>query len=400
MVRRRSSRLMMRLVVGGRMSEGRCSGTIYSDRVIVGGGIAALGILEGLSRTTEAGKVLAIDVADRWATAFPRKHLLGQSRHGLSLYPQVEFNDPNGMMSAEEHVREIIALQVAAVERLRGEDVDGLQAKVLKVSKTEVGYLLECESHHNVSCETVFLATGVGPERTLQRSGVQFSNQAGPSRSKHNEITTALRSLDEREGYWFRKRVVIFGGGATAAWIAERVLACDPEELFWIARDFGSANPAGRNSKVMGLTAASRIVGTINELEYQGALDASPPDDGLVLTIQDGASHRRLLTDFVICATGADPWAPGGVRSVLGSIYENLKITSSGGGVFAHTPDWSLFVVSSALTDDQRARTEIRERSFAVLSPEHHVMAGAAVTKLSADSAVSAWVQHNGGRSK
>jgi hypothetical protein len=53
-------------------------------------------------------------------------------------------------------------------------------------------------------------------------------------------------------------------------------------------------------------------------------------------------------------------------------------------GVFAHIPDSSVYVVSSALTQDVNIQKLIREKTFSVLNPENHVVAGLATTHLSA----------------
>src|SRR5206468_3002222 len=68
-----------------------------------------------------------------------------------------------------------------------------------------------------------------------------------------------------------KTQVLVYGGSATAAWVVEKLLD-DGCGVTWLARpgagekkgaEFRDANPAGRNQRVMDVTADLRIVGTI-----------------------------------------------------------------------------------------------------------------------------------------
>jgi hypothetical protein len=120
------------------------------------------------------------------AAAFPRYHLLGQSKEGLTLFPEKDFHDPKGRMSVEEHLREVAEYQIEAVEPFDGDDIDCIETGLKQmVRQADGNLLLDCLDGSKVFAKRVFMATGLGPERGLQHSGVLFRNQALPARCYH-----------------------------------------------------------------------------------------------------------------------------------------------------------------------------------------------------------------------
>jgi hypothetical protein len=358
---------------------------------VIGGGIGAATILSGLSKSNSLGPVMVISKKLPWAANMPRWMSLGQSRGGLNLgtYP-MEPDQSKRLMTAEQYMRGLVDYQMRAVENLP-EGSDALETDALHVQREGREMLVTCDDGSLVRANRVFFATGVGPERTLAASGVKFDNSISPKRQVYNEVTTAIESMDRSPQSWKDKIVTIYGGGATAAWVAEVAMGYSIGNLLWVATDgFGMANPNGRNSETLSLAKKSQVQGTIKRLSYIGGDDVPPGQGGLRLVVEVGERVMTAESDIVVCATGSDPMAPTGVRSVLsGGLYEELQPRIGRfNGVFATTPDAMLYVVSSALIGDKAIREQIERRTFPMLNPENHVIAGSAVTGISALNAV------------
>jgi hypothetical protein len=375
-----------------KMDFSKLSAKFKVNNVVIGGGIASGAILKGLAKTPNPGKVLAITRGDRWPMAFQRHFLLGQSRQNLTVFPGNEFRDPKGRMTVDEHMREVVSYQIQAVEPFNGNDIDCLETDAMRVFKMpDGGVMIQCADGTLVESERVFIATGVGPERTLESSHVLFENQPSPKRGVFHEVTTALKSMQENPEYWQNKAVTVYGGGATAAWVIECAMAQNLRDIHWIAKEgFGGANPGNRNADTLQLTKNHRVTASILKLKYEGEGDTPPNKDGLKLTLEEQHGKTGILnTDIVVCATGSDPLAPTGIQSVLGDLYKSLvPKVGKNSGVFAYTPDSSIYVVSSALTQDVNIQKLIREKTFSVLNPENHVVAGLAATHLSAQDTI------------
>jgi hypothetical protein len=326
-----------------------------------------------------------------WAANMPRWMPLGQSRGGLDLgTSRLESNQAKRLMTAEEYMRGLIDYQMRAVENLP-DGSDALETDALRIQREGREILVTCADGSLVLAKRVFFAGGVGPERTLASSGVKVANSISPKRQVYNEVTTALQSMERSPQLWKDKVVTIYGGGATAAWVAEVAMGYSIGNLLWVATNgFGTANPNGRNSETLFLAKKSQVQGTLKQLSYTGDDHVPPEHGGLELKLEVGGRMMTTESDIVICATGSDPMAPTGVRSVLsGGLYEELQPRIGRfNGVFATTPDAMLYVVSSALTGNEAIREQIEQRTFPVLNPENHVIAGSAVTGISALNAV------------
>lgn len=377
---------MASLAVGG-LAGGS---PILARNVVVGGGLAAGRILAGLSRSPDSGKVLVIAKDLPWMAKFPRHFEMGQSRKDLQLTPFQ--GDPYYLkqkMLAGDFMRQLVDLQTKAVENLSAES-DALETDLLRVSRHGRQLLLHCEDGNQVLADRVFIATGVGPERSLQDSGVVFLNAIPDKRRVFGEVNTAIRSMEREAEYWRGKSVAVYGGGPTAAWVVEMAMAHALHDLQWISRDgFKAANPFGRNSETLALTTKHQETAALIKLRYIGDGDVPPLQDGLELTLDKGGKEEHMSTDIVICATGSNPLAATGIKTVLGDLYGELEpYRGKQGGVFATLKDRSLYVVSSALTKEFQAKIEAY--SYPVLNPENHVVAGIQVTSLSARAAVDA----------
>jgi len=352
--------------------------------------MAAGTVMRQLGERGIPGQKLLVFAKDQpWAASVPRHLLLGQSREGLSLERlQMEPYYQKQRMPADEFMRQQVDHQMKAVELLP-DDADCVETNLLKVIRQGRQLLLTGEDGSEVLTDRLFMATGVGPERELSRSGVLMENEVSAKRRQFAEVTTAVQSMNHDPSYWKGKSVTIYGGGPTAAWVAEVAMSYGISDILWISKTgFDGANPSNRNSETLQLTENRRIVAGILSVSYRGGGDTP---GGLLVKLDTTRADWKHKTDIIICATGSDPLAPTGVESVLGPLYRDLvPHVGRQKGVYACTEDQSVFVMSTALTSDRLVRSLIEGNTFPVLNPENHVVAGMRVGDLSAKDAVEA----------
>jgi len=381
--------------LGMARGAGRPSSRRTANIVVAGGGMAAGTVMRQLGERGIPGKKLLVFAKDLpWAASVPRHHLLGQSREGLSLEkPKIDPYYLKQKMPADEFMRQQVDHQTKAVELLP-DDADCVETNLLKVVRLGPQLLLTGEDGSEVLTDQLFLATGVGPERDLWGRGALKENAVSAKRQCFEEVTTAVQSMNRDPSYWKGKHVTIYGGGATAAWVAEVAMSHGIGGILWIAKDnFNGANPGNRNSETLHLTKRYRLVADILSVRYLGSADAPPGSDGLEMTLKNKRGEWTRKTDIIISAVGANPMAPTGVMSVLGPLYSDLvPHVGREKGVFACTKDKSVFVLSTALTIGKDLSTQIKgliaSQTFPVLNPENHVVAGMRVADLSARDAV------------
>ena len=136
-----------------------------------------------------------------------------------------------------------------------------------------------------------------------------------------DETTTALKAISQAERYFRDQNVLVLGGAATGAWVVELAIASGAKNVRWVApRGFDAANPGGRNSEVMKLTEGSRTKANLETVKFLGDLSHGAGLEA-ALTEVDTGKQDVWKPDRIIAATGADPLAPTGVISVLGSEY-------------------------------------------------------------------------------
>ena len=155
----------------------------------------------------------------------------------------------------------------------------------------------------------------------------------------------------------------------------------------------GGANPGGRNSDVLELTKDHRMVAEIKTATYLGNLETGS-GVGIDLEHLADAKKESYPVDKLVVAVGSDPFGAGGIRSVLGGIYDELKPrTSPDGGVFASTENNRVMVTTAPLYNNLRIAPLIRAHSFPKLESENQVTAGIAVQRMSAAGALDSLIK-------
>lgn len=359
------------------------------DTVIAGGGETLTRTLELLCRSPAVGRVLIVTDNRHWTDSFPRDHKMGQSVTGLSAFDAANRHDANQHMTVDHYRREMADRQIDAVFAFGDDQLQLIEGVVLRAETRGADeVVVTCDDGSEAVCKRLILCTGVGPERTLAGCGVKIIGAPGGARGAREEATTALAALAKTADYSRGTRVMVYGGGATAAWVIEGMLRNGVEDLLWVSRNgFGAANPNGRNSHIMRATEGVRWTATMESVQYRGNLTTG---SGLrVQMFLPNGTPLRADVDLVICSAGADPDIGSGIRHVLrGGLYDSLvPVVGDNGGVVATTRDQRVIVTSTPLTLDRRFRALIEDHSFGVLEAENHVAAGIAVSRLSGELA-------------
>ena len=210
-----------------------------------------------------------------WYEKFPRHFELGQSVQTISGHGSNMWN-PKAKMTAESLARAWQSEALEAVLKFPDDDLDYTEAEVMKITRTGPRSLTVMLSNsQSLRCERAILCTGIGPEKDLSASGVVFLNHPTGPRVTLDETTTALKAISQPAVSFAGQSLLIYGGGATAAWVAELAIANGVRDLRWVARDgFASANPGGRNNEVMALTKDVRRDAKLDTVKFLGDLSS------------------------------------------------------------------------------------------------------------------------------
>ena len=319
-----------------------------------------------------------------WLGSFPRHFELGQSAEVLSSRGSELWN-PKAKMTVETLLRDWQSEAMSAVMKFPNSDLDLTEAEVTKIKKIGRRNLtLSLTNNFSLQCERAIFCTGVGPEMDLTASGVTFWNYPTGPRVTLNETTTALKAIAQPNASFRGQSVLVYGGGATAAWVAEIAIANGAKDVRWVAeRGFEGANPGGRNNEVMALTKDVRRNGKIKTIKYMGDL-ASGSGLEAVLALPDTGKSEVWKSDRIIAATGSNPLASTGILSVLGLLYQELQPVHRGGGFFACDSDASIIVTSTPLSFDSVKFGSDFKSVLVKLPEEARVPAGILTARLSA----------------
>jgi hypothetical protein len=249
---------------------------------------------------------------------------------------------------------------------------------------------LSCLDGTVVDAEQVVFCGAAGPERQLQDSGVVLLNHPTSRRAAQKEVTTALQTL-EIPGYYKDKRVLLYGGSATAAWMAEIAIQGGCRDLRWgSVNGFDNADPTGVNGDIMRITKSSRYKTKLNSLEYLGELDQVPDDgEGLEITelLTSSSKMNTERFDVVVCATGQNPYASTGVYNIFSKTMINrlTPVVMNNGGVVAYTP--GLIIGGPCVASMEEFGRAIENNTFPLLERQNHIKVGYAVSVMAGEAA-------------
>ena len=290
-----------------------------------------------------------------WCQVFPGNHIMGQparSLNQLSDTDRSQLSSMPGFVSTAQ--KDISDAYVSSVFQSDSEQLVLVESPLVRADRSGSGWYLSCLDETVVEAEQVVFCGGAGPERQLQDSGVVLLNHPTSRRAAQKEVTTALQSL-EIPDFFKGKRVLLYGGGATGAWLAEIIIQGGCRELRWgSVNGFANADPTGVNAEIMRLTQSSRYVTELKSLKYLGDLDQVPDErEGLEITefVTSSSKMSTESIDIVVCATGQNPYARTGVFNVFSiQMINRLKpVVMNNGGVIGYTP--GLIVAGPSVAD-------------------------------------------------
>lgn len=348
-------------------------------RVIVGQGTAAEVFRSTLSKA-DGYDTIVIGPKGLWA-ALPSSHKMGQTPALLNLPGQpvpvhsvASGRTPGGMakfMDVNTYQTMLIELSkrndMKGKMRMVGNDIALDQLKVTKITERQAGgQLLVATSREDVVflADQVVLATGVGPQRTIPEQSIVGKPDETLG---FTQILEGVDYLNQKPDCMRGTRVAIYGGSATAAWVAKKANA-DYEHFMWFTRPGGSeftgcTLPGDRNADVLEETKDKRRLAKLIKVEYMPALSSHPAGIRkkplramLKLHLEEDGVRKVCKVDQLIHSIGSDASGAGGLQSLLSQniqqslqpLVDSNRVLGDGKGVLAiGSPSSNILIVGA-----------------------------------------------------
>lgn len=361
-------------------------------RVIIGQGTSA----EIFRNTTDPAYETVI-FGNRGLWASVDRHKMGQPAHVLTLpgqpVPKYQTAQGNSVQSSQafmdstNYQEKLLALSSENDKRdgalhLDGWTVTGVERNKSGQFPIKVKYAGRYLSGGfkqitgDINCDQVVFATGIAPQKGHGISGVDAQNVG---RFKTNRgfdpIQESLQYIACKNKPQDLDTVVVYGGGATSAWLVDMVLEAKPKHFLWIARAGGSGFtksmlPGQRNQMTLDKVKDYRKEYEITYLNCVNANETPRDAQGK----QIGFADRKLakivmgfkneqgdqchsLVDLFIYSVAGDPELEGSIsKTVDPTLFKELEIVRDtncvlGGGDAAlawGTPTRDVLVVGAA----------------------------------------------------
>lgn len=321
-------------------------GVSESDRVlvVVGGGTAGLTYLSTMEIDPKYTHVAIVGDQGYWKVV---GHRLAQPHHILALPHQdsLEYVDPsehdknNGILphqsnSAYVHSKDY-QVRLARLEQIT---LDSLQksgkkvfiergAVVQRISKEGLSYAFETDtSGERFLAAKIVVASGFAPGRALPKE--LLSTGSSPAQGEKSIETDHILSYTDMLTSDIAEKVrgkdvLVYGGGATAAWVVE-VGQEIGKPVAWVARQgFDNAEAAG--ARVEAIINGSREIqakGEIKSIEHLILSTGSGETKKIKVTVtqknRNGSEETKtFLVDYLVNCIGQDPYQKGGLHDVL-----------------------------------------------------------------------------------
>jgi hypothetical protein len=355
-------------------------------RVIIGQGTAT-----EVYRYTAASKdweTIVIGPRGLWSV-LPGEHKMGQPAHLLSLpgqnvpaYQSASGKTAKGManfLDVHSYQQGLLELAKANDKRsglvtlTQGKKGQTINLAACKVESVEREFnrttLLVTTANPRLTLrvDQVVIGTGIGPQRTPEGADIKIVGKPDPS--------VGFKQILEAAEYFaaappYGKEVMIFGGGATAAWVAAEAME-RATRLKWIARKSSRGNsdpfaggtlPGDRNFQVISLTTPLRAIANVTEIKYLPAAYAGKRrlrGPKLRVTVQaEGKPPQVCVVDQFVYSLGGDQFAEGSIRRMvapdliraLEPVRDKSQALSDGKGTLAlATPGRELLVIGAAV---------------------------------------------------
>lgn len=353
-------------------------------RVIIGQGTAS----EVYQYTGTQGEYETVVIGPKglWAV-LPQTHAMGQPPHLLTLPGQKVpgFQAPTGknlqglakFLDVNTYQSNLQLLSANNV----GQRKEFANCKVTGIEPTGDGQIwVKVSDPTNpdfppFKADQVILASGIGPQKKLQDVGIPIEGVGEP------EETLGFAQMEEGIDYLTHPdklgdEVVVYGGGATGAWVAAEVFEHmktkkDPEAWGWMAAPGGSGYsksdlPGDRNALILDqkkyqiryeikkavYRAKDSIRATVQDVEGS----PSRPMVELTLKGETGNEFTKLVDQVIFCI-GGNPSAWGSIAKLLDfrllnqlqPLKDQNRMVSDGSGTLAWaTPKKEVIIVGAA----------------------------------------------------
>jgi len=406
-------------------------------RIIVGQGTAS----EVYQYTGAQGEYETVVIGPKglWAV-LPATHAMGQPPHLLTLPGQQapKFQAPTGKtVEGLKGFLEVNTYQTN-LQKLAGQQVgqrkEFLNCKVTDILPAEGGKIeVNVSDPANPSfpsfkADQVIIASGIGPQKQLQDVKILVEGVAEPVENLgYKQLEEGIDFLTHSDK--LGDNVVVYGGGATGAWVAAEVYEHmkkhnKPSEWCWMAQPGGSGFskselPGDRNALILEQAKHQKRY-EIKKAVYRAKdsiratladLPGHPDHPMVELTLKgEDGRESNLLVDQVIFCIGGNPAASGAIAKLidfrlvnaLEPLKDQNRMVSDGAGVLAWgTPSRSLIIVGAAAFNFQSQTYDKKPQAapMAFLPPNAQVPDGIAVA-ISTIEALNAYMPASGGQAR
>ncbi|MCE0723735.1 FAD-dependent oxidoreductase [Legionella resiliens] len=318
----------------GSIDEFQTSAKTGKILAVIGGGTAALTYLYTQDIGKEYSHVLVLGDRGYWGIA---AHRLAQPHHIFAMphEPSYEFIDPaehdqthgilphqpsSAYVHSHNYQSRLIELEKATVDSLhtQGKEVfiaDKERVKRIDRSKDNGHLKIETASGHSFPVDKIIVATGAGPARTLEEN-LKKGLSSPDAQAKVLNYTDILTPVVEK---CKDKTVLVYGGGATAAWAME-VAALTAKPVAWVGRSgFELAIEAGpRVNAIIVNSRSVQLKGSITSISY---VHGENGEEGKLLI---GVSEKEneppkynFTVDYLFNCIGQEPYELGGLPEIL-----------------------------------------------------------------------------------
>lgn len=323
--------------------------------VIVGGGTAAFTYLYTVEIDPQYKHILILGNQGYWSHA---AHRLSQPHHILALPHELsdKFVDPaqhdeeNGILPhfpnsayahSKDYQKKLVDLEKATIEKLHKSGITVLLLRKVAVTTVDrfnsSSFVLGLHQPNiQVIGHKIIMATGAGPARKLppsiaptkpaatvvQTQGSMPLSYLNERILNYNDILTSTAEKCRN------KEVLIYGGGATAAWAME-IAALTAKPVAWIAKSgFDEAVNAGpRVYAIIKRTQPLQLQGKIDSIRYTTCEITG--EQKLLIHISainnkgSVVQSKCYTVDYLINCIGQEPYELEGLPNIISSSLQN-----------------------------------------------------------------------------
>lgn len=313
--------------------------------VVIGAGTAALTYLYTETFSETIKHIVILGDQGYWAKA---SHRLAQPHHILALpneksYPFIDpaNHDLERKVQPHQHASAYVhsTAYQARLEKLRSDTYERLQDLGIQViavreawveaigQKVRGQYSLRIKGLEKpVMADKLILATGAGPARTLPKQLAESLYHSSakclgdhPDQIQDEMARRVLNYTDilsENAERVLEKRVLVYGGGATAAWAME-VTELNAVPVGWVAKSgFDDAEKAG--PRVEAIIKRTRIIQS-HALITNIILDHTENGFCLKVTIENQRTNKcdDYHIDYLVNCIGQEAYGPDGLPDII-----------------------------------------------------------------------------------